>query len=132
MGIIPKQPPLGDVNGMGPIGKQGVKVGLRKTRPFFSKCTCQYPEVINKKDVWTVQTLIYATNRKLDGTADGTDTEISSHLTYKWRVRINQDRLYNKKEGTPTRGLGKMAKNKSLPAHLHEKYSRGDDRLNLV
>ena len=76
--------------------------------------------------------MIHATNRKLDGTADGTDTEISSCLTYKWKVRINQDRLYNKKEGAPTRGLGKMAKNESLPAHLHEKYSRGDDRLNLV
>ena len=27
--------------------------------------------------------------------------------------------------------LGKMAKNESLPAHLQEKYSRGDDRLAL-
>ena len=48
--------------------------------------------------------MIHATNRKLDGTADGTDTKISSHLTYKWRVRINQAGLYNKKEGAPTRG----------------------------
>ena len=71
-----------------------------------------------------------ATNR--DPTIDGTDTEISSHLTYKWRVRINQAGLYNKKEGAPKGGLGKMAKNESLPAHLQEKYSRGDDRLNLV
>ena len=54
--------------------------------------------------------MIHATNRKLDGTADGTDTEISSRLTYKWRVRINQVGLYNKKEGAPTGGLGKMAK----------------------
>ena len=45
----PNNPPLGDENERGPIGKQGVKAGLRKTRPFFSKCTCQYPEVINKK-----------------------------------------------------------------------------------
>ena len=76
--------------------------------------------------------MIHATNRKLDGTADGTDTEISSHLTYKWRVRINQAGLYNKKEGAPKEGLGRMAKNESLPAHLQENDSRGDDRLNLV
>ena len=75
--------------------------------------------------------MIHATNRKLDGTADGTDTEISSHLTYKWRVRINQAGLYNKKEGAPTGGGGEMAKNESLPAYLQEKYSRGDDRLTL-
>ena len=75
--------------------------------------------------------MIHATNRKLDGTADGTDTEISSHLTYTWRVRINQAELYNKKEGAPTEGLGKMAKNESLPAHLQENDSRGDDHLTL-
>ena len=75
--------------------------------------------------------MIHATNRKLDGTADGTDTEISSRLTYKWRVRINQNGLYNKKEGAPTGGLGKMAKNESLPAHLQEKDFRGDDHLTL-
>ena len=51
--------------------------------------------------------MIHATNRKLDGTADGTDTEISSPLTYKWRVRINQAGLYNKKGGAPTGGAGK-------------------------
>ena len=62
---------------------------------------------------------------------DGMDTEISSCLTYKWRVRINQDGLYNKKEGAPTEGLGKMAKTESLPAHLQEKDSRGDDYLTL-
>ena len=45
----PDSPPPGDMNGMGPIGEPGVKVGLRKTRPFFSKCTCQYPEMIEKK-----------------------------------------------------------------------------------
>ena len=76
--------------------------------------------------------MIRATNRKLDGTVDGTDTEISSPLTYKWRFRINQTGLYNKKEGAPTGWLGKMAKNESLPAHLQENDSRGDDRLNLV
>ena len=59
------------------------------------------------------------------------DTEISSCLTYKWRVRISQDGLYNKKEDAPTGELGKMAKNKSLPAHLQEKDSRGDDHLTL-
>ena len=77
--------------------------------------------------------MIHATNRKLDGTADGTGTEISSRLTYKWRDRINQAGLYNKKEGAPKRGRGweKWPKKESLPAHLHEKYSRGDDHLTL-
>ena len=30
------------------------------------------------------------------------------------------------------KGLEKMAKNESLPAHLQENDSKGDDRLNLV
>ena len=59
--------------------------------------------------------MIHATNRKLDGTADETDTEISPRLTYKWRVRINQDGLYNKKEGAPTGGLGKNGQNGEPP-----------------
>ena len=60
--------------------------------------------------------MVHATNRKLDGTADGTDKEISSHLTYKWRVGINQAGLYNKKEGILKRGLGKMAKKGEPPS----------------
>ena len=75
--------------------------------------------------------MIHAINRKSDGTVDGMETEISSCLTYKWRVRINWDGLYNKKKGAPTRRLGKMAKTESLPAHLQEKNSRGDDHLTL-
>ena len=57
--------------------------------------------------------MVHATNRKLDGTADGTDTEISSHLTYKWRVRINQAGLYNKKEGAPKGGWEKWPKTRA-------------------
>ena len=57
------------------------------------------------------------------------DTEISSYLTYKWRDRISQDGLYNKKVSAPSKGLGKMAKNQSLPAHLQEKDSMGEDNL---
>ena len=57
--------------------------------------------------------MIHATNRKLDGTADGTDTEINPRLTYKWRVRINQDGLYNKKEGAPTGGWKKWPKTRA-------------------
>ena len=59
------------------------------------------------------------------------DTEINSCLTYKWRVRISQDGLYNKKVGAQIKGLGKMAKNQSLPAHLQEKDSRGEENLTL-
>ena len=60
---------------------------------------------------------------------DGMDTEISTCLTNKWRVRINQDGLYNKKVGAPIKRLGQMAKNQSLPTHLQEKDSRSEDNL---
>ena len=59
------------------------------------------------------------------------DTEISTCLTNKWRARINQDRLYNKKTGAQIGGLGKMAKNQSLPAHLQEKDSRGEGNITI-
>ena len=55
------------------------------------------------------------------------DTEISTCLTDKWKARINQDGLYNKKVSAQIKGLGKMAKNQSLPAHLQEKDSRGEE-----
>ena len=56
------------------------------------------------------------------------DTEISTCLTNKWRVRINQDGLYNKKRGAPRKEAGeKRAKNQSLLAHLQEKDSRGEE-----
>ena len=57
------------------------------------------------------------------------DAKISTCLTDKWRARINQDVLYNKKVGAQIRWLGKMAKNQSLPAHLQEKDSRGEENL---
>ena len=59
------------------------------------------------------------------------DTEISTCPTNKWRARINQDRLYNKKIVTPKRRLGKMVKNQSLPAHLQEKDSRGEKNFTM-
>ena len=48
-GKPPNNPPLGDKNERGPIGKQSMKVGLKKTRLLFSKCTCQYPGMVGKK-----------------------------------------------------------------------------------
>ena len=59
------------------------------------------------------------------------DTEISTCLTDKWKARINQDGLYNKTVSAQIKGLGKMAKNQSFPAHLQEKDSRGEDNLTL-
>ena len=59
------------------------------------------------------------------------DTEISACLTNKWRARINQDGLYNKKVGAPSKRLEKMAKHQSLPAHLQEKDSRGEENLTM-
>ena len=68
-------------------------------------------------------TSIIATNRKQGGTADGTGTEVGTCLTNKWRVKINQEGLYNVKVKAPKRGLEKMAKTQSLPACLQEKDS---------
>ena len=59
------------------------------------------------------------------------DTEISTCLTNKWRARINQDGLYNKKVGALIKGRGKMTKNQSLPAHFQEKDSRGENNLTM-
>ena len=59
------------------------------------------------------------------------DTEISTCLTDKWRARINQDGLYNNRVGAQTRGLEKMAKNQSLPAHFQEKDSKGEENLTI-
>ena len=50
-------------------------------------------------------------------------TEVSTYLTNKWRAKINQRGPYNVKVSAPKRGLGKMAKNQSLPACLLEKDS---------
>uniref|UniRef100_A0A7N2KKE4 Tryptophan--tRNA ligase, cytoplasmic n=1 Tax=Quercus lobata TaxID=97700 RepID=A0A7N2KKE4_QUELO len=117
---------------MGPKGKQGVNSDQGKCVPPPSvNAPANTQSWLMRKDVWAVQTSVHVTNRKLDGTVDGMDTEVSSCLTYKWRVRINQDGLYNKKEGVPMRGLGKMAKNQSLPAHLQEKDSRGVGKRKL-
>ena len=57
------------------------------------------------------------------------DTEISTCLTNKWRARINQEGLYNEKVGAPNKRLEEMAKNQSLPAHLQEKDSKGENNL---
>ena len=57
------------------------------------------------------------------------DTEINICPTNKWRARINQDGLYNEKGSYAKMRLGKMAKNQSLPAHLQEKDSRGENHL---
>ena len=59
------------------------------------------------------------------------DTEISACLTNKWRARINQDRLYNKKRSAPRKRLGKMVKNQSLPVRLLEKNSQGEHDLTM-
>ena len=68
-------------------------------------------------------TSIIATNRKQRGTADGTGTKAGTCLTNKWRAKINQEGLYNEKVNAPKKGLGKMAKNQSLPTRLLEKDS---------
>ena len=68
-------------------------------------------------------TSIITTNKKQGEAADGTGTEVSTYLINKWRAKINPEELYNVKVNAPKRGLGKMAKNQSLPACLLEKDS---------
>ena len=68
-------------------------------------------------------TSIITTNRKQGRTADGTGTEVGTCLINKWRAKINQEGLYNVKINAPKKGLGKKAKNQSLPARLQEKDS---------
>ena len=46
----------------------------------------------------------------------------------KW-AKINQEGLYNVKVNAPRKGLGKMAKNQSLPACLQENNSQGEHDL---
>ena len=66
-------------------------------------------------------TSIIATNRKQGGTTDGTGTEVGTCLINKWKAKINQEGLYNVKVDAPRMGLGKKAKNQSLPDRLKEK-----------
>ena len=66
-------------------------------------------------------TSIIATNKKQRGTVDGTGTEVGTCLINKWRAKINQEGLYNVKVDAPRKGLGKKAKNQSLPVCLQEK-----------
>ena len=58
-------------------------------------------------------------------------TKVGTCLINKWRAKINQKGLYNVKVDAPRRRLEKMAKNKSLPAHLQEKDSSSEDDLIL-
>ena len=59
-------------------------------------------------------------------------TEVSTCQTNKWRAKIDQEGLYNVKVSAPKEGLGKMAKNQSLPARLQEKDSQVEHDLNHV
>ena len=76
-------------------------------------------------------TSIIATNKKQGGTADGTGTEVGTCLINKWRAKINQKGLYNVKVDAPRKGLGKKAKNQSLPDRLKEKDSSSEHDLIL-
>jgi len=59
------------------------------------------------------------------------DTEISSCLTYKWRVRINQDGLYNKKEGAPRGGWEKWPKTRASQPTSRRKTPGVKENLTL-
>ena len=76
-------------------------------------------------------TSIIATNKKQGEAADGTGTEVGTCLINKWRAKINQEGLYNVKVDAPKDGLGKKAKNQSLPNRLKEKDSLSEHGLIL-
>ena len=62
-------------------------------------------------------TSIIATNRKQGGTVDGMGTEVGTYLINKWRVKINQEELYNVKVNVPRGGWEKWQKTRaSQPA----------------
>ena len=58
-------------------------------------------------------------------------TKVGTCLIKKWRAKINQEGLYNVKVDAPKRGLGKKAKNQSLPDRLKEKDSSSEHGLIL-
>ena len=76
-------------------------------------------------------TSIIATNKKQEGTVDGTGTEVGTCLINKWRAKINQKGLYNVKVDAPKKWLGKKSKNQSLPDRLKEKDSLSEHSLIL-
>ena len=64
MKAIPKQPPEGDVSGIGPTWRYGAKLVERKIRPLRIKCTCQRPDHVNEKRRLDGVTSILATKQK--------------------------------------------------------------------
>ena len=80
------------------------KIGSRKICPLRIKCTRQRPGHVNEKRRLDGVTSIIATNRKWEGTSDGTGTEVITCLTNKWRAKINQEGLYNVKISAPRGG----------------------------
>ena len=52
--VIPKQPPEGDVSGMGPTGKQGAKLGQGKCVPSALNAPASVQIRLMRKDTWTV------------------------------------------------------------------------------
>ena len=63
MEAIPKQPPEGDVSGMGPTGKQDVKLDQGKCVPSALNAPANILIMLMRKDAWTV-TSILATKQK--------------------------------------------------------------------
>ena len=51
---IPKQPPEGDVSGMGPTGKQGAKLDQGKYVPSALNAPANVQIQLIRKDAWTV------------------------------------------------------------------------------
>ena len=96
--------------------------GSRRRRHLRIKYARKCTDRINRKRLLNSVVSISVTNKKLGEAAD-TGTEVGTCLINKWRAKINQEGLYNVKVNAPRKGLGKMAKNQSLPARLLEKNS---------
>ena len=117
MKAIPKQPPEGDASRMGPTWRYGAKLVQGKYVPFALNALASVLTKLNEKRRLDSVTSIIVTNRKQEGTADGTGTEVGTYLTNKWRAKINQEWLYNVKANAPKGGWEKWPKNRaSQPA----------------
>ena len=115
----PKKSPEGGASRMGLTWGYCAKLVQGKCVPSALNAPANVLTSNEKRRLDRVTSII-AINKKQGRTANGTGTEVGTFLINKWRAKINQEELYNVKVNAPKRGLGKMAKNQSLPAHLQE------------
>ena len=75
---------------------------------------------------------VIATNREWGDTADGTGTRVGTCLINRWRVKINQEGLYNVKTYTPRKRGGKEGTQKRERKDQNIKFHEQDPRITLA